>query len=281
MVKILDGKEAAAQWLVQMASELKGYEKRPTLALIRVGEDEASGIYVSKKEKACKKLGIESNIIHFDPDISQLEIIAKIRELNADPNTTAMIVQLPLPSHIDPFVVQETIDPKKDADGFTTKNQGLLAVNKPRIVAATPAGVMKLLEHHKLDVSAKNCVVVGRSNIVGKPLAQLLINANATVTIVHSRTPDISIYTKTADFLFVAVGKEKLITADMIKEGAVVVDVGMCRTKEGKVCGDCDFESIKEKASYITPVPGGVGPMTVASLLNNTLLCHRLQDKGK
>jgi methylenetetrahydrofolate dehydrogenase (NADP+) / methenyltetrahydrofolate cyclohydrolase len=281
MAEILDGKEASAQWLVQMASELKGYTSRPTLALIRVGEDEASGIYVSKKEQACKKLGIESKVLHYESDISQLELISKIRELNSDSSISAMIVQLPLPSHIDSFVIQETIDPKKDADGFTTKNQGLLAVAKPRIVAATPAGVMKLLEHYKLDVSKKHCVVVGRSNIVGKPLAQLLLNANATVSITHSQTPDISFYTKKADFLFVAVGREKLITSDMVKEGAVVIDVGICRTKEGTVCGDCDFESIKNKASYITPVPGGVGPMTVASLLNNTLICYKLQNKGE
>jgi methylenetetrahydrofolate dehydrogenase (NADP+)/methenyltetrahydrofolate cyclohydrolase len=296
MAKILSGKEASEAWLASLKSQISSLDAAPSLAVIRVGDDEASSIYVRNKEKACKNIGVEFHLFHFDARAKEREIIKKIKELNKDKSVSAMIAQQPMPPHISAFNVQEAISPLKDADGLTSQNAGLLAIGKPRICSATPAGIMKLLEHYSLGVSSKNCTIVGRSNLVGRPLAQLLLMQNGTITIAHSKTSDLAQATINADFLFVAAGKAKLIGADMVKRGAVVVDVGMNRcgalkcnkegeegeakTTLGKLVGDVDFESVEKVASAITPVPGGVGLMTVASLMANTIKCSQLQNRG-
>ncbi|MFH1306569.1 MAG: bifunctional methylenetetrahydrofolate dehydrogenase/methenyltetrahydrofolate cyclohydrolase FolD [Candidatus Micrarchaeota archaeon] len=277
--KILDGKEVASKWLKQLTAKIQKFDSPSSLALIRIGKDSASGIYLKKKEQACQKIGIKSKTINFEHDVEQDEIIEKIHDLNNDDSINGIIVQTPLPPNLNTLDIQESIDSFKDVDGFTTSNLGRLAAGKPRLKPATPAGIMHLLAEYSLDVAGKHCVVVGRSNTVGKPLAQLLLMENATITTAHSKTSNLSSITKQADFLFVAVGKPNLISGKMIKKGAVVVDVGINRLNNGKICGDVDFTSAKKVASYITPVPGGVGPMTVASLLANTVLAYRLQHQ--
>lgn len=296
MAKILEGKAASEAWLDFLKTKISSMKTAPSLAVIRCGDDEASSIYVRNKERACNKIGVGFSLFHFDSKAKEGAIIKKIKELNKDKSITAMIAQQPMPSHIGAFKVQEAISPLKDADGLTSQNAGLLAIGKPLICSATPAGIMKLLEYYSLDVSGKNCTVVGRSNLVGRPLAQLLLMQNGTVTIAHSKTADLAQATKHADFLFVAAGKPNLISASLVKNGAVVVDVGMNRcaaqackkeneegeakTSLGKLVGDVDFASVEKVASAITPVPGGVGLMTVASLMANTLKCHELQKRG-
>ncbi len=293
--KLLDGKAAAAAWEAELAEQLKSFPSQPKLVLVRVGEDGPSGVYVKRKVEACARIGIISEVRHLPATATQKELLALVDMLNADKSVHGILVQVPLPKAIDPLAVQQAIHPFKDVDGFGTKSMGLLLMGTPRFAAATPAGILRLLSHYHFSVAGRHCVVVGRSNIVGKPLAMLLLQADATVTIAHSKTADLPSVTRQADFLFAAVGKPHLITANMVKPGAVVVDVGVNRLDEkrtagqkpeleiasskSKLVGDVDFDAVKEVASYITPVPGGVGPMTIASLLANTVKAYALEQK--
>ncbi|WP_075618052.1 bifunctional methylenetetrahydrofolate dehydrogenase/methenyltetrahydrofolate cyclohydrolase FolD [Paenisporosarcina indica] len=243
----------------------------PGLAVILVGDNAASKVYVSNKQKTCEELGIYSQLITFDANLSEHELITTIESLNADPAIDGILVQLPLPKQIDESNVLSAILPSKDVDGFHPINIGKMMLGQDTFLPCTPYGVMKLLEYSEVELSGKHAVVIGRSHIVGKPMGQLLLQKDATVTYVHSKTPNLKEITLQADVLVVAVGKAKLITSDYIKDGAVVIDVGMNRDENNRLCGDVDFESVKEKASYITPVPGGVGPMTITMLMENTV----------
>lgn len=274
MANILNGKEVAER----IKEELKGkvYELKsqgifPSLAVIIVGDDPASRVYVNNKKKACEQLGIRSEEYALPDDTSESELIEIIERLNKDETVSGILVQLPIPEHINEKRVIETINPKKDVDAFHPVNVGRIMTGGYDFVPCTPAGIMELIKESGILPNGKECVVVGRSNIVGKPMAMLLLHENGTVTICHSRTKNLSEKTKNADILVVAVGKPKFITADMVKEGAVVIDVGINRTEDKKLVGDVDFEGVKDVASAITPVPGGVGPMTVAMLMKNTV----------
>ncbi len=267
---ILSGREAADNLLQTLKPKVQ--ELDPKLVVVQLGDDPASASYIKQKFKSCEKIGMRSEHRHLDPSITLEELMAMIDELNKDDDVSGFIVQLPLTDHLQPHVPQiiRAIDPGKDVDGFGAYNLGKMFLSKDYedLPPATPAGIIALLDYYKIDVSGKHAVIVGRSNIVGKPIGIMLLNRNATVTICHHHTEDLASYTKQADILITAVGKVNLITADMVKDGVVVIDVGMNRTEDGLV-GDADFEAIKEKASAITPVPGGVGPMTVASLMQN------------
>jgi len=243
----------------------------PGLAVILVGDNAASKVYVSNKQKTSEELGIYSKLITFDANLSEQELIDAIDSLNADPAIDGILVQLPLPKQIDESNVLSAIKPSKDVDGFHPINIGKMMLGQDTFLPCTPYGVMKLLEYTEVELSGKHAVVIGRSHIVGKPMGQLLLQKDATVTYAHSKTPNLKEITLQADVLVVAVGKAKLITSDYIKDGAVVIDVGMNRDENNHLCGDVDFESVKEKASYITPVPGGVGPMTITMLMENTV----------
>ena len=274
-MQLIDGKSLSkkVQSSVQAEVERLKQEKNivPGLAVIIVGDDPASHAYVSMKEKACKAVGFYS-IAHKMPDtITQDEIIQIITMMNNNPHIHGILVQLPLPPHIDTNKILEVIDPKKDVDGFHAYNVGRMVTNLDSFVACTPLGVMKMFEEYNIELQGKDVVVVGASNIVGKPMASLLLNANATVTVTHIYTKDLASYTRNADIVIVGVGKPNLITADMVKDGAIVIDIGINRLDSGKLVGDVDFENVSPKCSYITPVPGGVGPMTIAMLLSNTL----------
>jgi methylenetetrahydrofolate dehydrogenase (NADP+)/methenyltetrahydrofolate cyclohydrolase len=268
---IMDGKALAKKIREGIAEEVALLKEKPCLAVVLVGGDPASKVYVSHKEKACEKAGMISRNIQLPGDATQNEVLSIVRELNEDAGVHGVLVQLPLPSQVDENAVIQAIDPAKDVDGFHPFNSGLLYAGTPRFTPCTPKGIIRLLKEYKVDLEGKNAVVVGRSNIVGKPIASLLLRENATVTVCHSRTSNIGEVTRQADVLVVAVGKPRMVTADMVKEGAVVVDVGVNRLPEGKLCGDVDFDAVKDKANLITPVPGGVGPMTIAMLLENTL----------
>ena len=272
--KIIDGKsiaqEVRAEWKVR-ADALKARGVTPGLAVIIVGEDPASKVYVTNKVKACAELGLHSEHIVMPADTSEAALLAKIKELNEDKKIHGILVQLPVPKHIASHKVLEAISPDKDVDGFHPMNVGALITGNMRFAPCTPFGAMKLLEKCGVSVEGKHAVVVGRSNIVGKPMALLLLQANATVTICTSKTRDLAKFTRDADILVVATGKPKMITGDMIKPGAAVIDVGINRMPDGKLCGDVDFDSAKEVAGYITPVPGGVGPMTITMLIANTV----------
>ncbi|MFO0600446.1 MAG: bifunctional methylenetetrahydrofolate dehydrogenase/methenyltetrahydrofolate cyclohydrolase FolD [Myxococcaceae bacterium] len=276
--QIIDGKALSAKVKDRLkgeAAELKAkFGRAPGIAVVRVGEDPASKVYVTSKEKTAQELGFASWHHHLDEKISQAELLALVKKLNADDAVDGILVQLPLPKHIDANLVLETIDPKKDVDGFHAVNAGHLFQGRPTLVACTPFGVMKMLEEIKCDLVGKNCVVLGRSNIVGRPMAMLLLNASATVTICHSKS-DVAAEVRRADVVIAAVGVAKLVKGEWLKPGAIVIDVGMNRGADGKLCGDVDFESAKERAAWITPVPGGVGPMTIAMLMNNTVLAAR------
>ncbi len=277
---LLDGKLTAAKVKSNIAAQIENDKKAglraPGLAVILVGENPASQVYVRNKIKDCGETGIESKPFILPETTSENELIGIIKRLNDDKSVDGILVQLPLPKGIDERRVIETISPKKDVDAFHPSNVGRITLGLDGFAPCTPAGVMRLLEEYNIDIAGKNCVVVGRSNIVGKPMALLLLAKNGTVTVCHSKTPDLASFTKSADILVVAVGRAKMITADMIKDGAVVVDVGMNRV-DGKLCGDVDFDACKDKASFITPVPGGVGPMTRAMLLENTYLSYSNQ----
>lgn len=275
---IIDGVEIAKKVREDIAlqvAELKEKGMTPGLAVILVGDNQASKTYVSMKEKACQQLGMYSVLIRLPETASQEELLAKIDELNKDEKIHGILVQLPLPKHIDEDAVIEAISPEKDVDGFHPVNVGKMMIGQDTYYPCTPYGVMVMLEHIGCDPAGKHAVVVGRSNIVGKPQGQLLLNKNATVTYCHSRTVDMAKYTKDADILVVAVGKRNVITAEHVKPGAVVIDVGMNRDEEGKLCGDVAYDEVKEIASYITPVPKGVGPMTITMLMHNTLKSAR------
>ena len=243
----------------------------PCLAVIMVGDNPASAVYVRNKHKACLSCDIRSLAFTYESDITEDELLRKIDELNADPEVHGILVQLPLPKHIDEGRVQRRIAPEKDVDAFHPENVGLLMTDDIRFAPCTPMGVITLLKHYKIEMEGKNCVIVGRSNIVGKPMAHLMLRENATVTVCHSRTKNLSELTRSADILIVAIGRARFITADMVKPGAVVIDVGINRLADGSLCGDADTEALESIASYITPVPGGVGPMTITTLLENTI----------
>jgi methylenetetrahydrofolate dehydrogenase (NADP+)/methenyltetrahydrofolate cyclohydrolase len=272
--KLIDGKaiaqEVRAEWKVR-ADALKARGTTPGLAVIIVGEDPASKVYVANKVKACAELGLHSEHIVMPADTPEATLLAKIKELNNDPKIHGILVQLPVPKHIDTHKVLNAISPDKDVDGFHPENVGALVTGNMRFAPCTPFGAMKLLEKCGVSIEGKHAVVVGRSNIVGKPMALLLLQANATVTICTSKTLDLAKFTRDADILVVATGKPKMITGEMIKPGAAVIDVGINRMADGKLCGDVDFDSAKEVAGWITPVPGGVGPMTITMLVANTV----------
>ena len=271
---IIDGKTISGQIkdeLKEKAAKKKETGVNITLAVIQVGEDPASSVYVRNKKKGCEYIGIGSESYELPEQTTQEDLLKLIDELNQKEEINGILVQLPLPSHIDEDTVIKAIDPKKDVDGFHPQSVGALCIGQPGFVSCTPAGIIQLLKRSGITIAGKECVVLGRSNIVGKPMAILLLRENATVTIAHSRTQNLKEVTNRADILIVAIGKPKMITADYIKEGAVVIDVGINRDENGKLCGDVDFESAAPVCSAITPVPGGVGPMTIAMLLNNCM----------
>lgn len=273
----LDGKLTASYIRKHIAEEIRKLDSEVTLALIMVGDNPASHVYVRNKMKACEEVGITVRDYLLDENVSQKEILDIIHKCNNDAAVNGILVQLPLPSHIEEKIVINAINPDKDVDGLTLSNQGGLFMNEDCIVPATPKGVITLLKRYYIDITGKNVVIVGRSNLVGKPLAMLFLQENATVTIAHSKTVNLKEITKKADILVSAVGKAKLITADMVKRDAVVIDVGTNRF-DGKLCGDVDYLNVAEVAGYISPVPGGVGPMTIASLLENVVKCYKKQN---
>ena len=271
MAIIIDGKQVAENITTELTKKVSKMAEKPHLVVIQIGENPASNIYVNLKKKKAELIDIKSTVLNYSEEISQEELIKKIEELNSDNSVHAILVQLPLPKHIDEKEVIKAISPKKDVDGFTASNTGdLLNGITPHAYPCTPKGVLRLLDEYKIDIEGKHAVIVGRSNIVGKPLAIMLLNRNATVTICHSKTKNLQEITKQADILISAVGK-KIIFKDMVKQGAVVVDVGIFKDENNKTTGDVDFDEVKEVASYITPVPKGVGPMTIASLMENTV----------
>ena len=272
--KILDGKSLAATTrsaLKQKVDALVQRGVRPGLTVILAGDDPASKVYVRNKTSACAEVGVRSQQIDYPASVTQAELIGRISKLNADPGVHGILVQLPLPKHIDSARVLESIAPAKDVDGFHEANLGALMAGRPGVVPCTPLGCMRLIEHAGVRIAGRHAVVLGRSNIVGKPVAMLLLQKDATVTICHSKTPDLAAVTRQADILVAAVGRAKLVGAAMVKSGACVIDVGINRLPDGKLAGDVDFDQVKEVAGWITPVPGGVGPMTIAMLLENCL----------
>lgn len=275
MANIINGKEISAQIRAEISQKVKEYNaktgKLPGLAVVIVGENPASQVYVRNKKKACEQVGFNSWVYEMPESITQEELNALIDKLNDDANVHGILVQLPLPKHLNEEEIILRIKPEKDVDAFHPYNVGRITIGNPKFLPCTPAGIMELLHRSNIEISGKECVVIGRSNIVGKPMALLLLSENGTVTVCHSKTRDLKEVCKRADILVVAIGKADFVTADMVKEGAVVIDVGMNRNAEGKLTGDVDFESVSRVASYITPVPGGVGPMTITMLLQNTL----------
>ena len=271
---ILDGKQVSQKIKEELKVEvdlLKQKGINPKLAVIMVGNDKGSAVYVKNKSKACEKVGIEFEEFLFDENITQEELMNKINELNQDSSITGILLQSPIPRHLDEQMAFNAILPEKDVDGFNPINVGKLSIGNDAFISCTPFGIVKILEEYKIETEGKHAVIIGRSNIVGKPMAQCLLEKNATVTICHSRTKNLKEITKQADILVVAMGKAKFITKEYVKDGAVVIDVGINRLDDGKICGDVDFESVVDSSSYITPVPGGVGPMTIAMLMKNTV----------
>lgn len=275
---ILDGKLTAATVRKQVAENVKRLNDTVTAALIMVGDNQASQVYVRNKQKACDEVGINVESYLLEENTSQKELLNIIDKCNKDPKINGILVQLPLPSHIEEKTVINAISPEKDIDGLNMVNQGKLMVGEEGLVPATPKGVITLLKSNNIEIAGKNVVIVGRSKLVGKPLAMLMLKENATVTVAHSKTVNLKEVTKRADILVAAVGKAKFITADMVKRDAVVVDVGINRF-DGKLCGDVDYQEVSEVAKFITPVPGGVGPMTIAELLENILKCYKIQHE--
>lgn len=271
-MKVIDGKALAAKMRVELKEKIAKLSKKPGLAVVIVGDDPASKIYVRNKIKACEELDIRSYAYELPATSSQAELESLLDVLAEDADIDGILLQLPLPKGLNAEAATAHIPVQKDVDGFSAYNLGLLLQNKAKTVACTPLGVMKMFEKEGIDLTGKQAVVLGRSETVGKPMAALLLNANATVTVCHSKTRNIAEICKAADILVVAIGKAKYVTADMVKDGAVVIDVGMNRDENGKLCGDVDFEGVKNKVSYITPVPGGVGPMTITMLMYNTYI---------
>ena len=280
MAKIIDGKELAKNIRLKLkeeVTELKNADIHPKLAVIMVGDDKASKVYVKNKSKACEEIGIDYEEFLLPEKTTMQELLSLIEELNNNTTIHGILVQSPLPEGLDANEAFQAISPKKDVDGFHPVNVGKLSLNQDCFVSCTPYGILKMLETYQIPMEGKHAVVIGRSNIVGKPMAKCLLNKNATVTVCHSKTQNLKEITKQADILIVAIGKPKFVTAEMVKEGATVIDVGINRTEEGKLVGDTDFENVKEKASYITPVPGGVGPMTIAMLMANVIKAAKQQ----
>lgn len=292
-MQILDGKETAKAIREELAQAVKERkekgQKTPHLAAVLVGNDGGSLTYVGAKVKACQEIGFDSTLIHLEETITEEELLKKVEELNNNEEIDGFIVQLPLPKHIDEKKVTLSIDPKKDVDGFHPTNLGNMVLNLPGFLPATPAGILELLKRYEIETSGKHCVVVGRSHIVGSPMSILMARSaypgNATVTLTHSRTKNLKELTQQADIIITAIGKPEFLTADMVKDGAVIIDVGITRVEDQskakgyKIVGDVDFESLKNKASYMTPVPGGVGPMTIVSLMMNTLKAMEINNK--
>ena len=281
MAKLIDGKVISAAVKAEVAAETEELKKQgitPGLAVIIVGEDPASKVYVANKEKACQQMGFASFKYALPAETTQEELLELVKKLNEDPAVHGILCQLPLPRHLDEESVINTIVPEKDVDAFHPQNVGKIMIGNYDFLPCTPAGVMEMLKYENIDVNGKECVVIGRSNIVGKPMAKLLLHKNGTVTICHSRTKDLAEVCRRADILVAAVGRANFVTADMVKEGAVVIDVGINRLENGKLCGDVNFAEVEPKASYITPVPGGVGPMTIATLMKNTLTAAKKQN---
>ncbi|AYE38531.1 bifunctional methylenetetrahydrofolate dehydrogenase/methenyltetrahydrofolate cyclohydrolase [Companilactobacillus zhachilii] len=273
-MELLEGKKVAAaldETMTQRVAELKKKGVTPGLAVILVGDNSASAVYVRNKKRRAEKLGINFQLIHFEATVSEEELLNKIDELNHDQAIDGFIVQLPVPDHIDEDKVIEAIDPHKDVDGFTPISVGNLWIGTPLTKPATASGILMMLDHYNVDLDGKNVVIVGRSNIVGKPTAALMLDRNATVTITHSHTKNLKEITSKADVLVVAIGRAKFITSEYVKDQAIVVDVGMDRDENGKLCGDVDFDDVKDKASMMTPVPGGVGPMTITALVDQVI----------
>lgn len=274
MAEIINGKKLAKEIREDLkikCEELKERGIKPKLAVIMVGDDRASQVYIRNKSKVCDEIGIEFEEHLLDADIEQKVLIDLIEKLNQDKNIHGILLQSPIPKHLDINEAFRTIAPEKDVDGFNPLNVGKLCLNQDTFVSCTPYGIMKMFEAYNIDLTGKNVTILGRSNIVGKPLIQCCLNKNATVTVCHSKTRDLKQHTQNADVVIAAIGKSKFVTSDMIKPGAVVIDVGINRSEDGNITGDVDFESVYNKASYITPVPGGVGPMTIAMLMNNVI----------
>ena len=279
---IIDGKELARKTREKLKIECDNLKKEgilSKLAVIMVGDDKASQIYVKNKSKACQEIGIKFEEYFLGNDIKQEELIELIQKLNLDKSINGILLQSPIPKSLDINEAFRIILPEKDGDGFNPINVGKLCLNQETFVSCTPYGIMKMFEEYDIDLTGKNVTILGRSNIVGKPLIQCCLNKNATVTVCHSKTKDLKEHTKNADIVISAIGKAKFVTADMIKDGAVVIDVGINRDESGKIVGDVDFEKVSSKASYITPVPGGVGPMTIAMLMNNVIKATKLQNR--
>lgn len=280
MATIIDGKATGAKVRAKLAQDTVEFKKKygyaPGLAVIIVGDDPASKVYVRNKKKACEEVGYNSFEYALPEETTEEELLSLIAKLNADKSVHGILVQSPVPKHIDEKKIQLNILPEKDVDAFHPVNVGKIMIGDYDFVPCTPAGITELLDEYGIETSGKSCVVIGRSNIVGKPMAMLMLHKNCTVTICHSRTPDVGAVTRDADIVIAAVGKADFLKGDMIKEGAVVIDVGMNRNAEGKLCGDANFEECEKKASYITPVPGGVGPMTITMLMKNTLKSAQL-----
>lgn len=284
-MQIIDGKKVSAnvKESVRLETEklVSEYGVTPGLAVVIVGDDPASRVYVNNKKKACELVGFKSEEYALPAETTQDELLRLVDTLNNKPDINGILVQLPLPKHLDDKAVIERISPQKDVDAFHAVNVGKIMLGEYDFLPCTPAGVMEMLHQYEIPVEGKECVVIGRSNIVGKPMGMLLLHENGTVTICHSRTKNLKEVCKRADILVAAVGKAKFVTADMVKENAVVIDVGMNRDENGKLCGDVDFENVKDKCSYITPVPGGVGPMTIATLMKNTIKACKIQNNLK
>jgi methylenetetrahydrofolate dehydrogenase (NADP+)/methenyltetrahydrofolate cyclohydrolase len=274
-MKIIDGKTLAQNLRKNIATEVKQYSRPPGLAVILVGDDEASQVYVRNKTRACVEVGFYSDQIHKSANITEEELLSEVNRLNENQNIDGILVQLPLPDHIDSNKIIEAIVPEKDVDGFSSENVGKLSLNKPFISPCTPKGVMKMLESIKYDLKGKDCVIIGASNIVGRPMSMELLNAGATVQVCHKGTKNITEKTKSADVIIAAAGVANLVKSDWVKKDAVVIDVGINRLGDGTLTGDVDFEEVKDIVSAISPVPGGVGPMTIAVLLENTLIAYQ------
>ncbi len=284
MALVIDGKRISSEIKDEVRSEVAALKERGravTLAVILVGDDPASRVYVRNKKKACEYTGIQSVSVELPADTTEDVLLDEINRLNSDPSVDGILVQLPLPEGIDEHKVIGAIDPAKDVDGFEPVSVGALSIGLPGFVSCTPAGVIELLKRSGIEIEGKECVVIGRSNIVGKPMAMLMLRENATVTVAHSRTRDLREVTKRADILITAIGRARMIDRSYIKEGAVVIDCGINRTPEGKLCGDVDYDDVLSVVSAITPVPGGVGPMTIAMLMNNCLLSAKASERGR
>lgn len=283
MTELINGKEISAYIKNKIKNEVAQLSEKGVsvgLAVIIVGDNSASKVYVANKEKACAELGIKSFKYALPESTSNEELLRLIDNLNADERIDGILCQLPLPVHLDEKIIINRISPKKDVDAFHPENVGKIMIGDYSFLPCTPAGIIEMLKYKKIDIASKNCVVIGRSNIVGKPMAMLMLHNDATVTVCHSKTENLKEICRTADILISAVGKAKFVTADMVKNGAVVIDVGMNRDENGKLCGDVDFEAVKSKCAAITPVPGGVGPMTIAMLMNNTLIAAKNKQRG-